>query len=216
MQQFLAKYNDHSEVKAYDVEVQPAAKRPRRSRRQSIPDAGEDVKEDSIRIGTKRLQAMRHILTSISFDAFTRWTEHLNWCGQWKYSAMSDNVAAHEDRHPDTHLPDHLRPNEMQDMASEVGSKAAEKGLDVTSKLTKMPLLYHERLSHGQHGMMLHKGFEIFEAETLHLTNVNQKIACRPDYPTWLIYRTVVEHWDRTISKVSRAGARRPKQQHPG
>jgi hypothetical protein len=51
--------------------------------------------------------------------------------------------------------------------------------------------------------MMLHKGFESYEADTLHISNLNDKLAFRPSTKDWLNLRQVIEHWDRTIREVA-------------
>jgi len=205
---FLSDYHNHSEVQAYDLEA-PAAKRPRRKRvatngsvaaKEAFP---EDSKEDTVKVGWRRLKAMKNILTKISWDGYQRWQDHLNWVGLWKYSAMQDAVAAEDAMWPDSQLPQSMRPSEMEIMASEVGSKVADLHVPHGASLARAEVFYHERMTPEQHEMVLHKGFEIYEAETLHLTNLNEKISLRPSYETWLTYRTVIEHWDRTIKQVA-------------
>ena len=91
----------------------------------------------------------------------------------------------------------------MQEMASEVGQKVTEKAPGNDRVLTRAELFYNERLTPEQHYMMLHKGFEIFETETLHIQNLNDKVALRPSTEDWLNFRQVIEHWDRTIRGVA-------------
>ena len=125
------------------------------------------------------------------------------WVGVWKYNAMQDSVAACASLWPDSLPPEDRRPNAMQDMAREVGAKVSEQILDSTQRLARAPLLYTEPLTPKQHEMMLTKGFEIYEADSLHLTNLSEKLRLRPDLDTWLRYRTIIEHWDRSIRTVA-------------
>ena len=114
-------------------------------------------------------------------------------------------MAAHVSLWPDSLLPEDRRPSEMQAMATRVGAKVAEKILDSSHHLTRKDLSYHEPLTPKQHEMLLRKGFAIYEADSLHMTSLSEKLALRPDLETWLRYRTVVEHWDRTIGPVAKA-----------
>ena len=98
----------------------------------------------------------------------------------------------------------------MQDMAREVGAKVSEQILDSSQRLARAPLLYNEELTPEQHEMMLTKGFEIYETETLHLTNLKEKLHYRPDLEQWLRYRIVIEHWDRTIRQVAKQDMSEP------
>ena len=204
MSRLLNAYEEHSEVKAYDVAA-PTAKRRRSNRSVARPTGGatEDSKEDTVRIGAKRITAMKNILSNISTVGFQRWQEHLGWVGTWKYNAMQDASAALENLWPGSMLPKERRPNELEDMAREVGHKVAELAPGKDQVLTRGELLYNERLSVKQHEMMLHKGFESYEAETLHMTNLSDKVALRPSTEEWLNYRQVIEHWDRTIREVA-------------
>ena len=126
------------------------------------------------------------------------------WVGVWKYNGMQDNVAANASLWPDSLLPEDRRPNAMQDMAREVGAKVSEQILDHSRHLTRAPLLYCEPLTPLQHEMMLAKGFEVYEADSLHLTNLKEKLNHRPDLDIRLRYRTVIEHWDRSIRQVAK------------
>lgn len=206
MSMFLNKYDEHADVKAYDMAT-PSSKRRRSNRGKAIPvtvGATEEAKEDTVKIGAKRLMAMKNILTKIGEKAYLRWQEHLGWVGVWKFNAMQDATAALDAVWPGSLLPAERRPNELEDMARQVGSKVEERapGID-NAVLARGTLLYHEQLTPEQHYMMLHKGFEAFEAETLHLTNLNEKLALRPSTEQWLNHRTIVEHWDRTIKHVA-------------
>ena len=58
--------------------------------------------------------------------------------------------------------------------------------------------------------MMLTKGFEVYEADSLHLTNLREKLNNRPDLQAWLRCRQVVEHWDRTIRQVAKQDMSEP------
>ena len=206
MEAFLHKYTNHALVQAYDMEAGPAVKRPRRGRasrdQRAIMD--DNPQEDSLKIGDKRIKAMKNILMFISQRGLERWNEHLVWVGHWKYNAMQDNVAASPNLWPHSLLPEDKRPNTMQDMAREVGAKVSEQILEQSHQLARGSLLYNEELTPEQHEMMLTKGFEIYETETLHLTNLKEKLHYRPDLEQWLRYRIVIEHWDRTIRSVAK------------
>ena len=206
MEAFLHKYTNHALVQAYDMEAGPAVKRPRRGRasrdQRAIMD--DNPQEDSLKIGDKRIKAMKNILMFISQRGLERWNEHLVWVGHWKYNAMQDNVAASPNVWPHSLLPEDKRPNAMQDMAREVGAKVSEQILEQSHQLARGSLLYNEELTPEQHEMMLTKGFEIYETETLHLTNLKEKLHYRPDLEQWLRYRIVIEHWDRTIRSVAK------------
>ncbi len=208
MSKFLNAYDEHSDVKAYDIATAPTAKRRRSNRgaRAVTATAGgteDTIKEDTIKVGAKRLQAMKNILSKISKTAFLRWQEHLGWVGVWKYNALQDPAAGMESLWPESQLPKERRPNELEDMAREIGHKVAEQAPGNANILTRLPLFYNERLTGLQHEQIFHKGFEIFEAETLHITDLNQKLALRPTSEDWLNIRQVVEHWDRTIKLVA-------------
>ena len=127
-----------------------------------------------MRLGRVRLAAMKNILSKISGPGLARWQEHLVWIGVWKYNALQDQVAACESLWPDSLAPEDRRPNAMQDMAREVGAKVSEQILDSSQRLARAPPLYNEPLTHQQHEMMLTKGFEVYEADSLHLANLRR------------------------------------------
>ena len=201
---FLGAYEEHSEVKAYDM-APPAAKRPRASRSKARATGGatENAKEDTVSLGAMKKAAMKNILTKISPAGLKRWQEHLSWVGVWKFSAMQDAAAATESLWPDSLPPKDRRPTELEDQAREMGSKVGGLAPGQDQVLSRAPLFYNERLTSEQHNMMLFKGFESYESATLHIENLSEKVDLRPSTEKWQDYRQVVEHWDRTIRQVA-------------
>ena len=67
LEQLQDKYNEHSQVKAYDMQA-PPAKRPRRKRtgQRSSPAAKDDGTEDSVTNGKGASGSYKNILTKIS------------------------------------------------------------------------------------------------------------------------------------------------------
>ena len=204
MLRFIHTYEQHSDVQAYDMTA-PTTKRRRLGRQGVRPSGslGDDSKEDTVKLGSKRQQAMKNVLGKISAEGFLRWQEHLGWVGIWKYNALQDPTAALDSMWPGSQLPKERRPSDLQQIACEVGQKVSDLAQGTNHVLTRANLFYNELLTNEQHIMMLHKGFETYEADTLHISNLNDKMAFRPSTEDWLNFRQVIEHWDRTIREVA-------------
>ena len=200
MKNFLNAYDEHSGIKAYEMAA-PTAKRRRSNRTRT--DQNEE-KEDSVRLNSKKIMALKNILSKISKEALTRWQLHLGQVGSFKYSALQDAAASMDSLWPGSQLPKERRPNDLEDMAREMAAKVVGLAPGKDQVLARAELYYNERLTPKQHEMMMHKGFEIYEAETLHITNLIEKVTIRPTNEMWLNYRQVIEHWDRSMEQVAR------------
>ena len=94
----LAKYDSSTEVGAYDL--QPAAKRARKGRKQAastnlVTDASKtpaEPAEDRLRIGTKRLAAIKNILSYCTEKSYKLLEMHLAWVGDYSLSAVNNTT----------------------------------------------------------------------------------------------------------------------------
>ena len=201
-----AKYDASLEVNAYDVE--PVAKRARRGHRKSATAAAmaasdgdskrpDEADEDRIKIGTRRLSAIRKILSFATPKSYETLQLHLVWAGDYAVSALSDDCLAMDYIWPNSLMPDQALADEVALVARDAASKSHR---DLISKgVTVKPMVYEELLTQKQHEQIVEKLCSCFEDSALHLTDRNQWLALKPKAEQWLAARQVIQHWDITM-----------------
>jgi len=187
--------------------VEPLAKRAKRGRRKSgagnvAPDQAGD-EHDRLRIGFRKMKAIKAILEGATAESFSSLQMHLVWAGDFAYSALSDDSLALSFLWPSS-LPDpESLPCETSALARDVAAKCSQSVGSV--KFTMRPLAYEEVLTVEQHRMILEKAFSIFEDEALTSENLSARARLRPKTADWIVYRTVIQHWTQTIRHCCRA-----------
>jgi hypothetical protein len=87
MENFVNAYNHHPEVEAYSG---PAPKRRRKS--STAAPKGEDGGDVGLKVGAKRMAAIRNILRHCTPEGFAILKSHLHWVSDWKHAAFNDEV----------------------------------------------------------------------------------------------------------------------------
>ncbi len=139
------KYDEHVEVKAYDLE--PVAKRARKGRRKSTagtaPNTADEGDQDRLKISQRRLTAIRMILESATPESFQVMQMHLVWAGDYLSSAFSDQVFALPWLWPNSIAPEDARPGEAALLARDAGARVSQEL--IPSKFVSTPMRYEER-----------------------------------------------------------------------
>ena len=208
MQRCTTKYDSSVEVDAYDM--QPVAKRPRRGRKKAAAAArteeaepAQDPDEDRLKIGTKRMNAIRNVITRSTEQSYNLLQIHLVWVGDYALSAVNDTILGlpwiwkgslpDEDSHPD----------DVVLLARDVAAHANENL--IAEGVTVKPMKYEELLTADQHEMILQKAFHNYEDEALHLADRQVWRRLIPTIEQWRTYRNVIQHWDLTIRECCQA-----------
>ena len=217
LERCTAKYDAHLEVNAYDVE--PVAKRARKGRRKSASasalalaaaesDGGEpkllaEPDLDRIKIGTRRLRAIRQVLSKATPKSYDSLQLHLVWSGDYALSALSDDCLGLDYIWPGSMPPEESLADEATLVARDAASQS-HRDL-ITKGVTVKAMLYEELLTPKQHEQVVDKITSCFEDSALHLTDRNQWLALKPKAQQWTGARQVIQHWDLTMRACCQA-----------
>jgi hypothetical protein len=200
LDQMMASYNEHPDVESYATEA-PA----KRLRRRSNPKEGvveDDGYDSGLKIGSRRLTAMRSFLSNGTASGFAILREHLLFVGDVRQSVISDDVLMKKWFYAGSLPPK----DDLTDVGLNPDQPAAANPESFLPKGVKYAAMDHDAaLSPHQFDLMLIKGIKIFELETAHLDRDDLKAKCRPKEETWLQYRKVVQQWDLSMGKVAEA-----------
>ena len=198
------KFDEHIDVKAFDME--PVAKRSRKGRRK--PTAGaitgpgtnpNEEDQDRLKIGHRRVKAIRAILEGCVQDTFKLLQMHLVWAGDYSYCALSDETLALPWLWPKSLPPPDCIPNEAQMAQRDAAARVSQDM--IPSHFSTAPMQYEEALTAQQHKMILEKALNIYEDEALHLDVLSMRVKLRPKEEDWKVYRMVVQQWDTSINQ---------------
>ena len=197
LDQMMAAYNELPDVEAYVTEA-PAKKLRRKSGARPTPKDAEPDDEGydkGLRIGNRRILAMRNFLAGGTAAGFDLLREHLLWVGDIKLSVISDEVLMRKWFYVGS-LPQR-DDSVSQDVAALRPSDFVPKGAAFA------PVHHNAPLSESQFAMMLRKAIKIFEGDTNHLERPDLKAKCKPKEDTWMQYRDIVQMWDLTVHDVA-------------
>ena len=186
-----SKYNANLETEAYDG-VEPAAKRARRSNRRSQgleASGGSSKSSDRIKIGYRRLTAIKNLLSNCSEDVFKKIEMHLVWVGNYADSAISDDILNLPWLWPRSNLQCDEDPHAQGALRPEMVPKGA----------TVVAMEYDGLLTNEEHELLFTKALTIFEDEVLHRPDHAEWKRFVPTAEMWQNYRIVIQHWTRTI-----------------
>jgi hypothetical protein len=196
-------------VEETGVEMGPPAKKQRRGRRKpaSMPAASEgdssQVEVEGLRFGATRITAIRNILSHCTLESFTAMEVHLCFAGNFKYSALSDQMLSWKHLWPGSAPPPENLPNEAQEVARQSTAKALK---ELTPKgLASSPCDFYSNLTNDEHNLLVAKAIILFEDECLHLPDVPSRSKFRPDLAALVTYRLVVQQWVKTIRPCAEA-----------
>ncbi len=204
LETMMAAYNSLPEVEAYSVE--PAAKR-QRSRRGKKP-AGDQVeategRDKDLKIGNRRLQAMRLFLNGATEESFKLLRAHLIWAADFRYSVLSDEILGTPWFYVDSHLPPEHLPKEQDILIRDAGSQAAEQLIQ--PGYSKLPLYHDTPLTVEQFDLMIQKAVRVFEDDTAHLEREDSRLRFRPSVDQWVSTRRVIQRWTESIRECAKA-----------
>lgn len=195
------------------LDMGPAAKRQRRGRRapqratalavmqqSNQPDRDE---ADSLQIGSLRIAALKNILSYATPVSFRMMEQHLEFAGNYKYSALSDAVLASKTIWPGSHPPAENFPSEAVAAATRANVHYAQSM--VPKQLTSQPLDYTMPLSNEEHEFLIQKAVHVFEDECLHLADLMLRAKVRPDITQFNLYRLISCSWLRSIKTCASA-----------
>lgn len=179
LDQMVGAYNDLPDVNAYSVE--PASKRSR-TRRGATPKPAEQDEgfDKGLKIGVRRLTAMKNFLQGGTLTGLSMLREHLLWVSDYKFCVMTDEILMKKWLWVGSHLPKELLPSDALIQRTDAG---ATPGLQSKAHAV---LNHDSALTAAQFDMMLEKAISIYEDETGHIERDELKIKSRPTEETCL------------------------------
>ena len=166
-------YNELPDVNAYSVE--PASKRSR-TRKGATPKHTEQDEgfDKGLKIGVRRLTAMKNFLQGGTFTGLSKLREHLLWVSDYKYSVITDEILMKKWLWVGSHLPKEFLPPDALIQRTDAGATAGPQ-----SKAHEV-LNHDSPLSASQFDMMIEKAISIYEDETGHIDRDELKVKSRP------------------------------------
>ena len=140
--------------------MEPTAKRARKGRRKVTAGSqgaglSNDDDADRLRMGTKRLKAIRSLLegsTEISFDLMVM---HLVWAGDYSVCSFCDVTLGLPWLWPKSLPPPDSTPDEVQMVCRDASSRQSQEL--IPAKISTANMKYGEPLTATQHNMMIDK-----------------------------------------------------------
>lgn len=177
LEEMVSAYNSHPDVEAYAIE--PAAKRAKGRRGSKVsqdnPDEGHDK---GLKIGVRRLLAMKNFLqggTQVGLDILRN---HLLWVSDYKTSAISDEILMKKWLYVGSY------PQEPTPGEAEVAAVDAKVEQVIPKGASSAPLRYNTPLTARQFELLLAKAVKVFEDNTAHLDRDDLKMRERPKEET--------------------------------
>lgn len=198
LDEMVVAYNEHPDVDSYSAE--PAAKKLRSRKGKATPQADPDEGQGydkGLRIGVRRLTAMKNLLSTGTLVGYNLLRVHLLWVSDYRYSVISDEILMKKWFFVGSTLP-----------KEEATLPALDSGLKPEAVVPRgsphAPMQHDTPLSGSQFHIMLNKAIRIYEDQTLHLERDEAKTKFKPTEEKWLQYRKISQRWDETVSDVAR------------
>ena len=193
-------YNARPEVEAYVEEALPARKKRRGKNNKALEE--DDGRDQGLKIGRKRLMAMKNFLAGASEEGWMMLERHVCVMGDYKLSVVTDDILLQKHIYINSKLPKEYLPTEtelaLRESVSETSLKiipagAARAELEVNPTLTPEQFL-----------IVLHKVIHTYEAAIEGLDSDESKSKHRPNEEDWIRARIVIQMWDTTIREVGK------------
>jgi hypothetical protein len=177
LESMVGAYNELPDVDAYSVE--PATKKARKSKGSAAKSAEPDEGYDKgLKIGVRRLSAMKNLLSGGTFTGLSMLREHLLWVSDYKYCVITDDILMKKWLWVGSHLPKELLPSGADVAKADAGASGTAASLP---KDKAYAVIDHDLpLSPTQFDMMLKKAISIFEGATSHIERDELKVKQRP------------------------------------
>ena len=191
----LQQYEQLPEVQAYDADiVAPVAKRPRGRPSLKSRSNAELMEEDGtggsgIRIGSRKLQAIKMFLEHGSLEQLVRIEEHLHTV-PYKYSGLTDTLLGGNMIYPGVFVLDD-------------GMACAKIAVPVPLGVKSVPLELKPELTKAQANFVLDKILSTFETDTATITTDEAKVKARPKTEELAMVRDVARWWCPAGEKIA-------------
>ena len=165
------------------------------------PKDAKEPDEDRLRIGTKRMLAITHVLTHCTDASYNLLQMNLVWVGDYSLSAINDATLGLARLWKGPLLDADSLPDDVALLARDAAARAEVNPREVTIK----PMKCDELLTAKQHDMIMQKALHCFEDEALHLSDRHTWKSLIPNTEQWRTYRNIIQNWDHTISSCCKA-----------
>jgi hypothetical protein len=108
MEAFVAAYNEHPEVDAYSGEPAAGKRRRKSAGGSAAPKVVDDGADKGMKVGNRRLTAIKNILRHCTMEGFAKLKMHLLWVSDFKASALNDELLGKRWFFPGSTLPAEL------------------------------------------------------------------------------------------------------------
>jgi hypothetical protein len=178
LEAMLSAYNQLPDVDAYSSEPPTKKARVRKNTvAHKILDEPDEGQDKGLKIGVRRVTAMKNFLEGGTFAGLSMLREHLMWVSDYKYCVVNDELMMKKWLWVGSHLPKTDLPSDAdlsKADASAGSSNAVPKGRSFEL------FNYDSPLSAQQFELMLKKAISVYEAETGHLERDEHKVKLRP------------------------------------
>ena len=196
LEAMLSAYNQLPDVDAYSSE--PPLKKAR-SRKNTIaqkildePDEGQDK---GLKIGVRRVTAMKNFLEGGTFKGLSMLREHLMWVSDYKYCVVNDELMMKRWWWVGSHLPKTDLPSDADISKADAGA-----GSNTVPKGRAFEVfIYDSPLSAHQFELKIKKAISVYEAETGHLERDEHKVKLRPSEENRHLPNGGGEGWGRHL-----------------
>jgi hypothetical protein len=194
LEEMVGGYNSHPDVEAYSVE--PPTKKLKGRRKSGVAVDNDEGNDRGLKIGTRRLVAMRNFLQGGSSEGLQLIVNHLMWVSDYRHSAFSDQIFAQKWFYIGSVLP------KCVDSDATVSDPVI-----LPANISSTPLMYDTPLTSSQFERLIAKGIAIFEGSTNHLDREELKVKFKPTEEALGSQRcaigSVVEVCQQTVSNAA-------------
>lgn len=200
MEDMVSTYNAHPEIEAYDKDIVPRKKRKvTGGRKNIIQDEDRDI---GLRIGRKRLIAMKCFLAGATDVVLQDLLTHLVMVGDYRTSVVSDDLLQLKFLYVNSKLGKEHLPSDSDLATREAVAEACSKL--IPENVSKIEIRFDLALSADDFRLMMSKIIRVYEADIAGLDSHEAKVRCRPNEEGYLAVRKIVQLWSQAIEPMAR------------
>lgn len=200
IEDIVSMYNQHPEIEAYDKDVVPDRKKRRGAGRK--PVAQDEDRDVGLRIGRRRLMAMKAFLGGATDAVYEELINHVCIVGDYKASVVSDDLLQLKWLYPGSKIPKEHMPTEAELATRDAVAETSLRLIPESS--ARQEVRFDVTLSAEDFHLMFTKLIQVYESDIEGLDSHEAKVKCRPDQEGFLMCRKIIQFWSQAIEPCAR------------
>ena len=197
LEDLVDSYNKSADVMAYDVDAAHVRKK-RRSKAGAVPN--DEPGEGGLKISRRRILGMKSFLSGANDEVLHELEKHIVVVGDYKTSAITDDILQLKFIYVGSKLPKELLPSEAQLTAMHAAGDVVKSWMQDEANVAE--IRYDAPLSTDQFAMLWRKMIRTYEVAIEGMTSPEAKQKERPSQDDWTRARQIIQLWDESMMPV--------------